>query len=93
MKNERNTLQLKRKFGKGIAVGLCVVCTGVLFVGIAYTEQRRENHGKMILHWASYSALIQLCRVIFFRMAEPYCSQSLPDEYCLLSNTFVSKCL
>ena len=66
MKNEHNTLQLKRKFGKGIAVSLCFVCSGVLFVGIAYTEQRRENHGNMILHGASYSVLIQFCRVIRF---------------------------
>ena len=55
---------------------------GRVSVGIAYTEQRRE------LHRASYSALIQLCRVIFSRLVEPYCSQSLNDEYCLLSSTF-----
>ena len=62
---------------------------GVLFVGIAYTKQRRENHENRIPHGASHSVLIQLCRVIRFRMVEPYCSQSLLDEYCLLLNTSV----
>ena len=54
-------------------------------VGLAYTEQRRELHG------VSYSALIQFCRVIFSRLVEPCCSQSLHDDYCLLSSTFVSR--
>ena len=75
MKNEQKALQLERKVGKGIAVGLCLVCTGALSVAIAYTEQRRESHGSMIVYRASYSALIQFCRVVFSRMAKYYCNQ------------------
>ena len=54
-------------------------------VEIAHTEQRRELHG------ASYSVFIQFCRVIFCCLVEPYYSQSLNDEYFLLSSTFVSR--
>ena len=45
----------------------------------------------MILEGVCYSALIQLCRVILSRMVEPYFSQSFLDEYCLMSNAFVSR--
>ena len=56
---------------------------------IAYTEQK-ENHGSMILHGASYSADIVLCRIISSDMVEPSCSPSSFDEYCLICRVFSS---
>ena len=45
----------------------------------------------MILDGVSYSAFIQLCRVILYRMVEPYSSQSFLEQVLSgLPSTFVS---
>ena len=82
--NECDTTGYKKQFNN-IKWSFCMYCSMFvtysrvwinrirLFGYIAYTEQKRENHGTMILDGACYSVIIQLCRVISSRMIENSC--------------------